>query len=338
MKTNRLKYSLITISFVLISTICFGQNTNFSGFMDVNSKYDDATETFDFNLGAISTYITSDITDNISFLNENTLGIKPNGEYKVGLERAIIKYTVDNYLNFSIGKFHSPASYWNITYHHGRVLQQTTTLPLFFQNRIIDRHTTGFMISGDFISEKNFAYRFLIGNGLGSTAFKDNDRTKSITMQVQFDPIKDATFFAAAYYDRISSNVPNRNGTLLTENVNQNLYSAGLIYHPTDAKFELLSEFFIVKNDIKSLATKWNSSGYFYVGYSLKKLTPYYRLDHVNITENDPYFVIDKISGHTLGLRYNFSYLARVNVEYQNTRRDVGQNMSSVRMQFAVGF
>ena len=338
MTTNCLKFSLITTSFVLVSTICFGQNTNFSGFMDVNSNYDNATRTFDFKLGTLSTYITSNVTDNISFLNENTLGIKPNGEYKVGLERAIIKYTVDNYLNFSMGKFHTPVSYWNITYHHGRVLQPTSTLPLFFQSHIMERHTTGFLISGDFIGKKNFGYRLLIGNGIGSTAFKDNDSSKSITMHVQFDPIKDITFFAAAYYDRISSNLSNQNGVLLTENINQNLYSTGLIYHPTDAKFELLSEFFIVKNYVKS-ATKWNRSGYFYIGYSLKKLiTTYYRLDHVNITEDDPYFSIDKISGHTLGIRYNFSYLARLNLEYQYVRSDVKQNMSSVRMQFAVGF
>ncbi len=111
-----------------------------------------------------------------------------------------------------------------------------------------------------------------------------------------------------------------------------------MIYHPTDAKFELLSEFFIVKHDIKSLATKWNSSGYFYLGYSFKPITSYYRFDNINITKNDPFFTIDKLNGHTLGLRCNFSYLARLNLEYQYIGSDIKKNLSSVRMQFAVGF
>ena len=306
--------------------------------MDVNNKYDNATKRIDFNLGALSTYITSDITDNISFLNENTLGIKPSGEYKVGLERAIIKYTVDNYLNLSMGKFHTPVSYWNITYHHGRVLQPTATLPLFFQNRILERHTTGFMVSGDFITPNNFGYRVLVGNGIGSTAFKDNDRWKSLTLQVQFDPIQNITFFASAYFDKISSNVPNQNGVLLTESMAQTLYSAGLIHHPTGSKFELLSEFFIVKHNIKPIDTKWNSAGYLYLGYSLKKLTPFYRFDHVDITKNDPYFSIDEVGGHTLGLRYNFNYLARLNLEYQYVGSDAKKNIRTVSIQLAVGF
>ena len=221
--------------------------------MDVNIEYDNLTNKVDFRLGNLSTYILSDITDNISFLNENTIRMQSDGSFKFVVERVYIKFTVENYLGISIGKFHTPVSYWNIVYHHGRVLQPTTTPPFIIQDGIITRHTTGLMINGDFIGKKNFAYRLLIGNGIGSSSIFDNDSTKSITMNVQFNPMEDITFFVAAYFDRISSNVPNLNGVLLTENIDQKLFSTGLIYNPKRSKIMLLSEFYIIKNKIQIL-------------------------------------------------------------------------------------
>jgi len=329
----------IFIFLVVLSHLCVGQITKSNGFMTMNTIYDQTDRNVDFKLGQVVTFITADITDKISILNETTFGPGPGeSEFVVSVERAIIKYELNNYLNFYIGKFHTPVSNWNIVYHHGLVLQPGAMLPLLFSRRIIDRHTTGVMVGGDFIGKYNFGYRFLVGNGIGSTAFADNDKNKSLSMNVHAYPIENFQVTLSAYFDQISEGVNAPNMSPLAASVRQSLYSLSIDFNPPERHLELFSEFYVVKNESESDDAGWSTSGFVHTGYSFGKWTPYYRYDFISIQDQDPYFLPGNATMHTVGLRVSFNYLANIKLEYQRTNNESDQITDVMMLQFGIGF
>lgn len=331
-----LKYSCTLLLIWFISFKGNAQETEWKGFMDFNTLYSD--DALSFNMGQLDIYVTSDITDNISFLNENTFSVTEDGNFVVAVERAIAKYEVDHYFNFLIGKHHIPVSYWNDTYHHGRVLQPSAGRPLVFTKRLFPMHITGVMIMGDYIGERNFGYNVMIANGRGSTPLKDNDKNKAIGFTTSFNPIDDFKLTGGIFVDKISAGVANLQDTVLSEDVSQRLFSLTATYLPTGKKFEFLSEFFMVNNDSKSVTRAMSAAGYVHLGYSLGKMTPYYRYDYIEIDNNDPFFDVDDIIAHTLGLRYSFNFLANIKLEYQVSNYEIRKTENLVLLQFGIGF
>src|SRR5215211_6659123 len=125
-------------------TCCMhAQNTTIRGFVDALSTYENGKLSFGF--GEQDLFITSELTDRISFLGESVFKFDPlsPSEFSVSVERVVIKYNFYGNHNILIGKHHTPINYWNDTYHHGRVFFPTIERPLLFTARIIPLHTTG---------------------------------------------------------------------------------------------------------------------------------------------------------------------------------------------------
>ena len=104
-----------------------------------------------FTLGEQDLFITSDLTDNISFLGESVFKYSATSSTKIafGLERAILKYIYKGNHNIQIGRFHTPMNYWNDSYHHGRVFFPTVGRPESFNEHLIPIHTVGIMATAE---------------------------------------------------------------------------------------------------------------------------------------------------------------------------------------------
>lgn len=312
------------------------QETQWNGFMDINALYSD--DTLSFNLGQLDLYVTSELTDHISFLAENTFTVLSDGNFSVAVERAIVKYEVDYYLNIQAGKHHTPVSYWNDTYHHGRVLQPSAGRPLVFARRIFPMHITGLMATGDYIGERNFSYRVMVANGRGSSPLKDNDKYKGFGFTAGISPVEDLKITGGSWFDRISAGVKNLQDTVLTESIRQMLFSVTATYLPTGKNVELLSEVFFINNAPRSGGSARTAAGYVHLGYTLGKVTPYYRFDYIEVDNNDRFFEVEDVTGHTAGVRYSFSYLANIKLEYQVSNYETARTDNTVALQIGVGF
>lgn len=100
-------------------------------------QYDDIVLSADVIYG----YVKGDFR----FLTEYILST-----YESELERLQLGWQInDNDIGW-LGRFHSPASYWNIAYHHGQYLQTSITRPLIarFEDEegIVPAHVTGVML------------------------------------------------------------------------------------------------------------------------------------------------------------------------------------------------
>lgn len=335
------KKIFFTGSFLLyilfFSTIrSFGQQTQIKGFVDVTSSLQN--NKVSFALGEQDLFITSELTDRLSFLGESVFKFdnSSNTKFSVSIERIVLKYNIAGNHNILIGKHHTPVNYWNDTYHHGRVFFPTIYRPLLFDN-IVPIHTNGINFQGQNLGKLKFGYDLMIGNGLGSTDVLDNDSRKSITAAVHLKPIDGLRFGLSWYNDEIAKGATLHDGDKLDWKVNQNLFTASVAYFGD--KFEVLTEGTLGSNKSDTTGTQQTLAGYLYAGVKIhEKIVPYVRLDNIHFEQGEIFFHNNTKSSFVGGIRYNINYLATLKLEYQLQHGAKDGNNNKVTMQLAIGF
>ncbi|MBL0340645.1 MAG: hypothetical protein IPP71_06830 [Bacteroidetes bacterium] len=126
---------LLKLFLFLLVWIPYGihaQDTKILGFVDVLSYY--KNDKLSFAFGEQDLFITSELTDKISFLGETVFKFdsESNSNFNISVERVIIRYNLKGNHYFVVGKHHTPVNYWNETYHHGRVFSPNIFRPLLF--------------------------------------------------------------------------------------------------------------------------------------------------------------------------------------------------------------
>jgi hypothetical protein len=333
------KVYILFYSIMLLAIIhCQAQDTQIKGFVDVLTSYQ--KDRLSFGLGEQDLFITSELTDRISFLGESVFkfGTSPTS-FNVSIERIVLKYNIKGNHNFLIGKHHTPINYWNDTYHHGRVFFPTIYRPSMFAANIIPLHTTGIGLQGQHLGKLNFGYDLLIGNGIGSSEIADNDKYKSVTAAVHIMPFDKFRFGGSVYYDMISPGIATHHGgsdtiMMLTR---QMIYSGSVSYFGN--RFELLTELSYVNNHTDSMGNTNTVAFYGYGGVKFaEKFTGYIRYDLLKYDEGEMYFDADNKTTMLAGIRYQFNYLVVVKMEYQYDESDRLGSSNTVTAQVAIGF
>lgn len=335
----RIKLLFTSCFTFFIASVSFGQylsqSTQIRGFVDVTGGYNKKTS---FGFGEQDLFITSAVTDRISFLGETVFKYDSteNTEFAISVERVIITYNLKDNHNLVMGKVHTPLNYWNDTYHHGRVLFPTIDRPLLFSSRIIPLHTTGVGLEGREIGRLKFGYNLFVGNGLGSSEVSDNDKDKSVTAAFHIKPAERLRLGLSYYYDAIADSA-DVHGMVMEHAVKQHLVSASVARF--GKKFEFLSEATMGMNHTDSTGTKNTFAGYAYAGYKIKeKYVPYLRYDNIKYQDGEMYYMKNDMQSFVAGIRYEISYLAVVKLEYQHIDYEMGDNVDKLTVQFAIGF
>lgn len=300
--------------------------------MDINGKYNPVTGYTTFNLGEQDLFITSDISDRITFLGETVFKYSStsSSKFTIGLERAVFKYNIKGNHSFVAGKFHTPVNYWNDSYHHGRVFFPTIGRPESFNKHIVPIHNTGIGLMGQNLGKIKLGYNIMVANGLGSSDIKDNDDSKSLTLAAHIKPLDGLRIGASSYIDFIT------NGSETGENVTQNIYSASISYFK---KIEFLSEMSYALNSTSTIDPQATYAWYLYAGYKFKdKYVPYIRIDYLEFGDEEMYFHSDKTNGYIVGLRYEVNYLTAVKAEFQVKETESNGLTQGLNVQIAIGF
>ncbi len=334
-----IKHIFFVLSNIILSFFsfpAFSQNTHIKGFIDGLVTYEKSKLSFAF--GEQDLFITSEISDRISFLGETVFRYTPSSAtaFSISVERIVIKYNIKDNHNLLIGKHHTPINYWNDTYHHGRVFFPTIERPLLFSENIIPLHTTGISVQGHDLGNLKFGYDLMVGNGLGSEEIIDNNSSKSLTAAIHIKPAERLRLGASYYVDVISkgSKIHNR---IISRKVNQHLLTASVAYF--GKRFEVLSEGTLGINSTDSTGSKKTLAPYIYTGYKItEKLVPYLRLDNIHYQKGELYYDKENMTALVAGMRYQLNYIAVIKLEYQYTHSELTGDGNKLIAQFAIGF
>jgi hypothetical protein len=331
------RFLLFLMGTVFLSGKICAQSTLIKGFVDVNTIYQN--QKLSFNLGEQDLFITSELNDRFSFLGESVFKFSLGSPttFDVSIERIVMKYNFSGNHNLLLGKHHTPINYWNDTYHHGRVFFPTIGRPLLFDDGFIPLHTTGLDVQGHDLGDIKLGYDFLVGNGIGSTDFEDNDKHKSVTAAVHIKPVENLRIGASYYNDYISKGAKAHDGHQINWNVSQQLATGSIAYF--GKKFEFLSEGTFAFDKSDTTGTQNSFAGYLYSGVKLtERVIPYIRFDYIHYGDGEIFFMKDNAKSFIGGIRYNINYLAVVKLEYQIQDRTSNGTTDKLTAQVAIGF
>lgn len=346
---NNKHYALLLSLFIaLLGSVqrSAAQRTQIRGFVDASTYYQKGK--LNFALGEQDLFITSEITQRLSFLGETVVKYSQASptDFNISIERIILKYNYWGNHSVLLGKHHTPINYWNDTYHHGKVFFPTVDRPLLFAQGFIPLHTTGISLQGQNLGQLRFGYDAMLGNGLGSGDVVDNNIYKSVTLAVHVRPSDGLRIGASLYHDVISkgSTIQNHTtglNTLALSKISQSIMTGSVAYNDSvfSKKFELLVESSMAVNRSDSLGTQKALATYAYVGLRLTdKIIPYVRIDDIRYSNREVYFTDNKMRSFVGGVRYELSYLAVFKLEYQHVNSHMYNNSDNIVFQVAVGF
>jgi hypothetical protein len=182
---------------------------NIRGFGDVglyggNQK----GQTTSFTLGELDLFITSHMSEKFKFLTELVFEVHKDNEFEEDLERVLLEYSYNDYLQLAAGRFHTDIGYYNTAYHHTTWFQTTTNRPFLFQfedeGGILPIHNVGVSASGQIPSGKlGLHYVAEVANGRASSSPSaqpvqnrvDENNHKAVNLAV-FVPARTSSRFA----------------------------------------------------------------------------------------------------------------------------------------------
>jgi len=304
-----------------------------------------------FSLGEQDFFVTSNLSDRISFLGETVVKYdnSTSSKFAPSVERAQLKF--DYYKNHSviIGKMHTPVNYWNDVYHHGRYFYPTIDRPSSF-SYLIPIHSLGLRLQGQNLGKLNFGYDLCATNSIASTDLFDSALNKALMAAVQIKPLDGMRIGASYYNDYMTSNTPGAHTGHGSGNpaykgaVNYELTSLSVAYF--GKHFEVLSESSYNKNRTDSLGIAENYSQFLYAGWRFKEKQVVYGLfDFLDMSERELHTT--PVNVIKTGIGYKIDIIDNCVMKLQVERMEAGDDhlfhdhnhtRYDIRFQLAYGF
>ena len=327
-----LKRNLSFYCLTLVCTLIPGVNSyaqsserkttvNFYGAIDFTLNRPSGKYNSFFTLGEQDFFVTSRISDRISFLSETVVKFDPRSAttFSPSIERAQMKF--DYFKNHSIiaGKIHSPVNFWNDVYHHGRVFFPTIDRPVAFSH-FIPLHTLGVRLMGQGLGNLNFGYDLVAGNGISSTDAAREGTDLSFTASAHIKPVDGMRIQAGFYNDLLKNNKAGVHSGQMNQannykkDVRFRMLTTSFAYFTE--KFEFLNESLYNFNDSDSLGRAKNYSSYTYLGYRLDdNRIPFLLFDITSTDDNELHVTHVHRTQFGLGFRYEFNYLLNLKIQ-----------------------
>ncbi len=342
MKINR--FLIVTFFAAAVFKNSYSQisNTKIGGFANVDYSITDNVQN-SFGIGQYDNFITSDITDRISFLSE--VVFEYDKHFILDVERVIIKYEAANWLDVKIGKIHNPLGYWNNAYHHGTLLQPTISRPLAIkfedEGGILPIHENGLWLSGKDIGKLGFGFDLAIGNGVGDNSYlTDDNNYKAITAGLHIKPTSKLEIGLSSYFDKLYKNEIGLSGDSLIGDLSIAQGAFHLAY--LGKKIEVITEYHLINNTTDTIKGKFQSNtnaAFVYAGYRVNDMiTPYVIYDKILYDKKNSYFLGNGTDKYAVGLRYTFNYLANIKLELSHQTFEFGPAINEGKVSVSIGF
>lgn len=378
---NLTTLTLVITTFLSLPPKVFG--LELQGFSDITYTYTgnkkdltDPNTNGTVALGELDFFIRQNLSDRVDVLTEFNFSADPNTNGgSVDIERLQISYLFNDTLTMRAGRFHNTLSYWNMTYHHGRVLQTTIERPDFLrfedQGGLVPTHLVGLWLGGRFDTGLGgLEYNVMGGNGpriqnisclsgvppdcIGATggtlspnSTGDDSKNKAVSFQLRWTPkgIRGLGMGISGNIQQVQFFGPDgiTEFSIVTPNgstsrkVSQGIYGVDLEYLANNIEF--LSEFYQFRD--QDAQTFLDYAWYVQAGYKIvNRFTPYARFERVTVRNNDPYFVAlgtEDVSKTITGLRFDIIPSSSIKAEARFINRP-SNNYNEFAVQWAFAF
>ena len=307
-----------------------------------------------FSLGQLDLFVTSDVSDKFKFLSEIVFEAGPTDIYGnvtgepnsfgVDIERYLLQYSHNDYLNISAGRVHTAIGYYNTAYHHSSWLQTTTGRPFLFDfedhGGILPIHMVGVSASGEIPSGSlGLHYVAEVGNGRASRNPLDqepvqnemddlNHKAYNLALFARPEAIRGLQTGFSIYRDLLAPD----NQPKISESI---LAAHAILMRP---KYEWLNEVLLDRQALIGTSTTFNTPGFYsQVSKQFAAYRPYLRYQYVNVSNREPVFSdVGLRHGPSAGLRFDASESVALKFQYDYTflRNQSGISQLALQMGF----
>ena len=294
-----------------------------------------------FFLGEFDLFLTSQLADNVSVVNETAFSAGLDNRMGVDIERLYLEYRANDYFNIDAGRFHTQLGYYSAAYHHGTWLQTAVGRPTFLQfedsGGILPIHMVGLSVHGAVPSGSlNVNYFVEVGNG---EHFSSNPNVNDVQQLLSFSDSKAINvaftsrpeglpglqFGGGVFYDHIKPDLqsnPIPGGPASIPANNQFIFDGHIVFH--NSLWEFLNEAYLIRDQPIGGSAHDNPAFYTQLSRKFGLLTPYARFTYYHVSQTDQLYTLAWNGGvnagvhygPSLGLRYDFTNYAALKIQY----------------------
>ncbi len=332
-----------------------GPTLKLRGFMDFNLGFGSDANPLIFPLnapahntfqnGEFDLFVSSRLSDTLSFFSEVIIGSDPTNAWGLDIERLQLTYRPSQYFEISGGRYHTAIGYYNTAFHHGTWFQTATGRPFmyFFEDSggILPVHSVGVSTSGLVPGTGKLGLHWVaeIGNGRSSSFtaapvqnFLSDKNRKDFNLAAYIKPqwVPGLQVGGSFYRDRmVPAGIPH---------VNQNIASLYAVYMNSD--WEFLNEGVWLSNKLDGQDKSYNTPlVYTQVSRKFGRYRPFVRYQYVNVPSADPINIFTgRYDGPSAGLRMDYTNYAALKIQYNRLYQRVVAPANGLDLQVAFTF
>lgn len=301
-----------------------------------------------FSMGELNLFVTSNLSERLKFLSEivfqnyGPYSYQAN-DFTVDVERALLEYSYNDYLNLSIGRFHTAVGYYNTAYHRSAWMQTALERPFLFsfedEGGILPLHEIGVSASGQIPSGKlGLHYVVEVGNGRGArNAINslvetpvdiDNHKAENIAVFIRPESLPGLQVGMSNYRELLSPTT--------TERIRETIWDAYAML--SRGSLEWLNEGLVVRHTVVGASHVYETPGFYsQLSKRFGSYTPYFLYQYVNAPIAEPIFSdVGLRTGPSAGIRFDATESVAFKLQYDYTTLRKQQPINSVGLQ--VGF
>jgi hypothetical protein len=279
-----------------------------------------------FQAGEFDLFMTSKLSDRLSFLAEMVFGPDTTNEFSIDIERYTLTYKANRYFSANAGRVHTSIGYYNTAYHHGNWFSTATGRPIMYlfedSGGILPVHLVGLSFTGAVPKTQKLGLHWVgeVGNGLSSNSnvaesvqnfYSDrNYKATNIAAYIKPELLPGAQIGGSWYHDGL-------NPTGLPE-VRQNIESAHVVFF--NSAWESMTEGVMLSNHLMGTPAPLRSPmAYTQVARKFGIYKPYFRYQYVRDNPKDPVNLLKgTYYGPSIGLRTDFSEYVAFKLQFNH--------------------
>jgi hypothetical protein len=288
-----------------------------------------------FQAGEFDLFMTSQLSEHLSFVAEVVLGPDNTNVFGLDIERYQLTYKVNRYLSATGGRFHTSLGYYNTAYHHGNWFSTAEGRPIMYlfedSGGILPMHMVGASLTGEVPHTGDLGLHWVaeVGNGNSSNSaigpggnavqnfYSDrNYKATNLALYIRPQFLSGLQAGGSWYHDGL--NPSQAQAPLPLPEVRQNIYSAYVVYF--SSSWEFMNEGVLLSNHPAGAPEPLRSTmAYTQVARKFGIYKPYFRYQYVNDNRNDPVNLLQGIYyGPSVGVRIDFAEYAAFKLQYNH--------------------
>jgi hypothetical protein len=278
----------------------------------------------EFQAGEFDLFMTSKLSEHLSFLSEMVVSAGTTNQFDVELERYQLTYRYNDYFSASAGRFHTSIGYYNTAYHHGNWFSTAEGRPIMYlfedSGGVLPVHMVGVTATGLVPKTGGLGLHWVaeMGNGRSSnTAAEEpaqnfysdrNYKAFNLAAYVRPDWLQGLQIGGSYYHDKLAP--------AGLAHVNQNIASGYVVYNT--AKWEFMNEAVMLSNHLVGTNLLYRSPmAYTQLSRAFGIYRPYFRYQYVNDRPGDPVNILHgSYYGPSVGIRIDYSDYAAFKLQY----------------------